>query len=72
MKISKDNPAYYLTSVTNNRLSVFQKDKLKEITAKALDEARKSAEILIFAYVIMPDHYHLITDGSRKPSEVSR
>ncbi len=72
MRISKDNPFYYLTSVTNNRLSVFRTDKLKEITINALNEARKSAGILIFAYVIMPNHYHLITDGKRKPSEVLR
>jgi putative transposase len=72
MRISKDNPFYYLTSVTNNRLPVFRTDKFKEITALALAEAGKSAGILIFAYVIMPDHYHLITDSSRKPSEVSR
>lgn len=72
MKISKDNPCYYLTSVTNKRLPVFQTEKLKRITVKAFDEARKSAEILIFAYVIMPDHYHLITDSNRKISEVSR
>jgi REP element-mobilizing transposase RayT len=72
MKISKDNPCYYLTSVTNKRLPVFRTDKLKEIPANALDEARKSAEIYIFAYVIMPDHYHIITDSSRKVSEVSR
>lgn len=72
MRISKDNPFYYLTSVTNNRLPVFRTEKLKEITADALNEARKSAGVLIFAYVIMPDHYHLITDSSRKPSEVLR
>jgi len=72
IRISKDNPFYYLTSVTNNRLPVFRTDKLKEIMRNALDEARKSAEILIFAYVLMPDHYHLITDGKRKPSEVLR
>lgn len=72
IRISKDNPCYYLTSVTNNRLPVFRTEKLKEITAKALNEARNSAEILIFGYVIMPDHYHLITDGKRKPSEVLR
>ena len=72
MKISNDKPFYYLTSVTNNRLPVFRTDKLKDIIAKAFDEARNSAEILIFAYVIMSDHYHLITDGSRAPSEVSR
>ncbi len=72
MRISKDNPFYYLTSVTNNRLPVFRTDKLKEITANALNEAIKSADILIFAYVIMPDHYHIITDSLRKPSEVLR
>lgn len=72
MKISKDNPCYYLTSVTNKRLPVFQTDKLKEITVKALDEARNSHQILIFAYVIMPDHYHIITDSNRKISEVLR
>lgn len=72
MRISKDNPVYYLTSVTNNRLPVFQKTNLGEIAAKALDEARKSAGTLIFAYVIMPDHYHLLTDSSRKSSEVLR
>ena len=72
MRISKDNPFYYLTSVTNNRLPVFRTDKFKKIASNALDEARKSAGILIFAYVIMPDHYHLITDSSRKPLEVLR
>jgi putative transposase len=72
MKISKDNPCYYLTSVTNNRLPVFRTEKFKEITANAINEARKSHNILIFAYVIMPDHYHIITDSNRKISEVLR
>lgn len=72
MKTSKDNPCYYLTSVTNKRLPVFRTDKLKEITTNALNEARISAKIYIFAYVIMPDHYHIITDSSRKISEVTR
>jgi REP element-mobilizing transposase RayT len=69
MKISRDNPFLYLTSVTNKRLPVFRTDPIKEIVAKALDEARRSAGILIFAYVIMPDHMHLITDGTRRSSE---
>jgi REP element-mobilizing transposase RayT len=72
MYISRDNPCYYLTSVANDRLPVFQTDKIKTIACKALDEARESAKILIFAYVIMPDHVHLITDSSRKISEVLR
>jgi REP element-mobilizing transposase RayT len=72
MKVSKDNPALYLTSVTHHRLPIFQKDKLREIAAKAFNEARRSAGVLVFAYVIMPDHYHLLTDSIRKPSEILR
>jgi len=38
----------------------------------ALDEARTSATLLLFAYVIMPDHLHALIGSSRKPSEVLR
>ena len=61
-QISRDNPAYYLTSVTHNRLPIFQKDEIKRIVAEAFDEARRSAGLLIFAYVIMVDHTHLLTE----------
>jgi len=72
MKISRDSPCYYLTSVAKDRLPIFQTDRIKEIVCRAFGEARNSAGILIFAYVVMPDHVHLITDGSRKPSDVLR
>lgn len=72
MKISRDNPCYYLTSVAKDRLPVFRTDEIKKIACNALDEARKSAGILIFAYVVMPDHVHLITNGGRKVSDVLR
>jgi putative transposase len=39
---------------------------------EALHEARRSADLLILAYVIMLDHYHIITDGRREPSETLR
>jgi hypothetical protein len=52
--ISKDTPAYYITSVTNKRLPVFQKAKMKDLVCRALNEARNSAGLLLFAYVIMP------------------
>jgi REP element-mobilizing transposase RayT len=71
-RISKDSPVHYLTSVTNGRLAVFQKDKLKEIVCDALDEARTSAGLLLFAFVIMPDHLHALIGSQRKPSEVLR
>ena len=72
MRISIDTPSYFFTSVAHDRLPIFQTDKLKQIICKALDEARRSAGFLIFAYVIMPDHYHILTDCMREPSETLR
>jgi putative transposase len=70
--ISKDNVLYFITVVTHKRLHVFQTDKLKKVLADALNEARQSADLKIFAYVIMADHYHIITDSKRKAAEVLR
>lgn len=72
IQITRDKPCYYLTSVAHNRLPIFGKDHIKQIVCDALSEARKSGEILIFAYVIMPDHSHLVTDGHRDISDVLR
>lgn len=71
-RISKDSPVYYVTSVANSRLPVFKTARLKELVCKALNEARTSAQLLIFAYVIMPDHMHMLIGSERKPSEVLR
>jgi REP element-mobilizing transposase RayT len=71
-RISKDSPVYYLTSVPTKRLGVFQTDRLKNLMCSALNEARSSASLLLFAYVIMPDHIHVLSGSARKPSEVVR
>ncbi len=71
-QISRDNPAYYLTSVTHKRLPIFQKDIIKKVVANAFSEARISGGIMIFAYVIMPDHSHLVTDNARDMKDVLR
>ncbi len=70
LTISKDNPCLFITAVAKNRLPVFQTDAIKIITCKAIDEARTSCGFLLFAYVIMPDHFHVLTDSPRKPSTV--
>jgi REP element-mobilizing transposase RayT len=70
--ISRDTPALYLTAVTHVRLPVFRTHQLCGIACAALDEARRSGTFLIFAYVLMPDHIHVITDGSQKPSHILR
>lgn len=70
--ISRDTPCLYLTSVAKNRLPVFRTEKLKVIACAALNEARESCGFARFAYVIMPDHLHEITDGVKKASVVLR
>ena len=70
LTISRDNPWLFITAVAKNRLRVFRTNVIKTITCKAIDEARTSCGFLLFAYVIMPDHIHLITDSPRKPSTV--
>ena len=71
-RISIDTPCYFITSVTHDRQPIFRTDKLKEIACKALDEARRSAGLLYFGYAIMPDHFHIVTDGKRSPSDTLR
>jgi putative transposase len=68
--ISRDNPAFYITSVANSRLPVFRTDEMKKVACDALSEARRSAGFSLYAYVLMPDHLHLITDSILKPSKV--
>jgi REP element-mobilizing transposase RayT len=70
--ISPNSPAYYLTSVTKDRLPVFRLDAMKSVVCGALNEARKSGKFLILAYVIMPDHLHVISDCEKKAAVVLR
>lgn len=51
---------------------MFQSDAIKLVTCQALDEARRSGGFLIFAYVIMPDHVHLLTDCPKASADVLR
>jgi REP element-mobilizing transposase RayT len=70
--ISRDDPAYYLTSVTHQRLPIFRSDEIKKVVADALNEARTSGGFKIFAYVLMPDHTHFLTDNSREIKDTLR
>jgi putative transposase len=70
--ISQDSPVLFITIVTHHRLPVFQTDKMREIVCAAIDEARKSCGFLLFAYVIMLDHAHLLTSRPSTTSDVLR
>jgi REP element-mobilizing transposase RayT len=70
--VSQDSPVLYITLVTKNRLPVFRTDEMKDILCRAIDEARESAGFLLFAYVIMIDHLHLLTSRPATTSDVLR
>jgi REP element-mobilizing transposase RayT len=71
-QISQDSQALYITVVTRNRLLVFKTDQMKAVLCRAVDEARTSAGFLLFAYVIMIDHMHLVTSRPTTTSNVLR
>lgn len=71
-QISRDSEALYITVITKDRLPVFRTDALKVVLCKAIDEARNSAGFLLFAYVIMIDHMHVMTDKPGTASDVLR
>ena len=70
--ISMDSPALYITVVTRNRLPVFKTEKMKTVLCLAIDEARASGGFLLFAYVVMIDHMHLLTSRPTTTSNVLR
>ena len=71
-QISRDSPAYYLTSVAKDRLPVFRTDAIAQIACDAITEAKRSGGFLIFAYVIMPEHLHIVTDSRRESRDIHR
>ena len=70
--ISHDSPALFITIVTQHRHPVFQTNKMCELLCRAIDEARQSGGFLLFAYVIMLDHLHLLTSRPSSTSSVLR
>ncbi len=71
-QISRDSQALYITVVTKNRLPVFKTDQLKQVLCRAVNEARTSAGFLLFAYVIMIDHLHVLTNRPSTTADVLR
>ncbi len=71
-QISRKTPAYYFTSVAHHRLPIFRTDKLKQVLCEAFNEARTNHKILIFAYVIMLDHVHMLVASEKSMSDTLR
>lgn len=51
---------YFVTTSAVQRAKIFQRDMTKQILVSSLDYIRSNAWIKLFAFVIMPNHVHLI------------
>ncbi len=71
-RISRTTRAYYFTSVTHHRLPIFRTDKVKQILCSAFNEVREKHAILFLAYVIMPDHVHLLLHSDKEMADALR
>ena len=42
------------------------------MTCDAIEEARRSGGFLLFAYVLMPEHLHVVTDSRKESKDIHR
>lgn len=60
--------AHFLTYSCNKRLPLLTKDRTRRWVVEAMDRARATLKVSLFAYVIMPEHVHvLLFPGSECP-----
>jgi len=59
---TEENVLHYLTFVTFRRVPIFRSDHICQFFIDALKETRDKHPFKLIAYVIMPDHVHLIVN----------
>lgn len=58
---------YFVTTAIDRFIPVFEEAKLADIAIDNLDFYRKKYGCKLYAYVVMPDHLHLIVDMHGSP-----
>lgn len=61
-----ENAVYHVTSRGNERHSIFWSDKDRVSFLRILGEAVHENRVLIHAWVLMPNHYHLLVETPEK------
>src|SRR5439155_25576078 len=61
-KVTYDEPghAHFLTYSCQGRLPLLSKDRSRQWVIEAMDEARKGQDFALWAYVVMPEHVHVL------------
>lgn len=60
IRIQRENAFYHITSRGNRRDVIFHNDEYYERFLKQLAQTVKSYDIVLYAFVLMNNHYHLL------------
>ena len=52
--------AHYLTYSCHRRLPLLSRDRVRRWVIEALDHTRQELDVALWAYVIMPEHVHVL------------
>lgn len=55
-----DNIIYHVINRGNGRQEIFHKDKDYEAFLKLMNEAKRRYSVKLFAYCLMPNHFHMV------------
>ncbi len=64
--------ARYLTCSCFHRLQLFSNDRIKEAFLETFDAARQRKHFKLYAWVIMPEHVHLLIEPSLPDFPISK
>ena len=64
--------AHYLTFSCYRRLPLLQRDRTRQWVVEAIDTARRRQDMSVWAYVIMPEHMHLLVCPRRETYRIER
>lgn len=59
---TKENCLYFVTTTLRKFIPLFLDDEVVKIVFSSLDFLRKNKGLKVYAYVIMPEHLHLVVD----------
>lgn len=57
---------YFITSVTEGRVPLFEKNEHLELLVNVIEEERKRLGFIISAYVLLPNHCHFLINPGEK------
>ncbi|MBW6463700.1 MAG: transposase [Bacillota bacterium] len=66
-RVEFEGAIYHVMQRGNNKESIFQSDKDKYFFLNQLDVSKKKFNFLLFGYVLMDNHYHLLIQVNKFP-----